>query len=475
MSMPAGVRSCPCLVIAGTSSGVGKTTFTAALARALTLRGLRVQTFKCGPDYLDPTYHQKASGRTCHNLDPWLMGEAALRTTFALATQNADIALVEGVMGLFDGRDPETDESSTAHVAKLLGASVLLVADASGMARSFAALVHGYRNFDPALRVVGALANRVGSPAHGSLLARVLPADLAYFWLARDPALAFCERHLGLVRAADEADEKLTTWAQRIDRELDVGALLALARPVALDTEARRTQPLARRCRIGVAQDAAFHFYYPFNLHLLEAAGAELVHFSPLHDAALPPVDGLYIGGGYPELFADKLGPTSPVGRAVRDHAAAGKPVYAECGGLMWLTRALTALDGHTHPMLGLVDAVVTMQPKRQALGYAEVATKRATLLGPAGRTLYGHEYRYSTLTPADAGEGAYLLKGRRGAPDRTEGYGGGNVLASYVHLHWGRTPEAAAAFVARCMDGKARTGSGALAQLSGEVERALG
>jgi cobyrinic acid a,c-diamide synthase len=457
MSVTEGARSCPCLVIAGTSSGVGKTTFTAALARALSLRGLKVQTFKCGPDYLDPTYHQQASGRTCHNLDPWLMGEAALRTTFALATQDADIALVEGVMGLFDGRDPETDESSTAHVVKLLGANVLLVADASGMARSFAALVHGYRSFDPALRVVGALANRVGSASHGGMLARALPADFAYFWLARDAALAFSERHLGLVPAAEETDEKLTVWAQRLERELDVDALRALACPVTVQAQVDALPRKARRCRIGVAHDAAFHFYYPYNLHLLEAAGAELVHFSPLHDAALPPVDGLYIGGGYPELFADKLGPTTPMGRAVQAHAAAGKPVYAECGGLMWLTCALTTLDGQNHPMLGLIDATVAMQSKRQALGYADVTTTRDTLLGPAGRAFRGHEFRYSTLTPLRAAEAAYVIQGRRGQADRPEGYGGGNLLASYVHQHWGRTPEAAEAFVAHCAEHRAR------------------
>jgi cobyrinic acid a,c-diamide synthase len=447
----------PRLVVGAASSGSGKTTLALALAAAFRARGLRIATFKCGPDYLDPGYHARASGGASHNLDGWMMGEAAVLATFARAGRGADLAVIEGVMGLFDGASPTSEAGSTAQLAKWLDAPVVAVLDASGMARTAAAVAGGLAAFDPGVRVGALVCNRIGGRGHLDLLRQAVAAPPVLGGLPARPELAFPERHLGLVTAAEAlGDGVIAGWARIAEEWLDLDALLALARSAPAlelpDPPARGAGRGARppRCRIGVARDEAFHFYYEDNLGRLEAAGAELVPFSPVHDAGLPPVDGLLLGGGYPEVHAEALAANRPMLVAVRALAAARRPIYAECGGLMYLASAIRTVDGREHAMVGLLPGVAVVHERLQALGYAEVTTRAPTALGPAGLRFRGHEFRNSDLEVAPSVPRAYDVSRLGGAP-REEGYALGSVLASYVHAHWASCPAAAEAFVAAC------------------------
>jgi cobyrinic acid a,c-diamide synthase len=442
----------PCLVLGAASSGSGKTTLAVALAAALRARGLRVAPFKCGPDYLDPGYHARASGAASHNLDGWMMGEEAVRATFARAARGADVALVEGVMGLFDGASPTSDAGSTAEIARWLGAPVVAVLDASGMARTAAALARGLAAFDPRVRVAALVCNRVGSRAHLELLRDAVDAPPLAGGLPVRAELAFPERHLGLVTAADAlSDAVVRGWGELAEAWLDVDGLLALARSASA-VEAPEPPAIApdRRCRIGVAHDEAFHFYYADNLARLEALGGELVRFSPVHDRELPPVDGLLLGGGYPEEHAAALAANRSMREAVRAFAAEGRPIYAECGGLMYLASAIRGRDGREHEMVGLVPGVAVVRERLQALGYAEVTTRVPSILGPAGLVFRGHQFRYSELAVAPSVPRVYAVAQRRGGA-LEEGYAAGSVLASYVHAHWASCPAAAEGLVAAC------------------------
>ncbi len=461
VSAGASVPLIPRLVVAGTASGVGKTTVTVALTRALRASGLRVAVFKCGPDYLDPTYHSRASGRVSQNLDGWMMGRDAVRATFARATRDADIAVIEGVMGLFDGASPTGEEGSTAEIAKWLEAPVVLVVDAGGMARSIAAVAQGFASFDPELRIGAVLANRVGSSGHLDLLRRALKSPPILGGLPRDLGHTFPERHLGLFTADDDRvpEALFAHWGTTAASWCAVPALVELARsaPATGVLVEETAAPSARRCRIGIARDEAFHFYYADNLARLEALGAELVPFSPVRDAALPDVDGLYIGGGYPEAHAAALAANAPMLDAIRAFAAQDGPIYAECGGLMYLSRAIATRDGERHPMVGLIPSEARMCEKLQALGYVEVETQAKTILGGVGSRFRGHQFRYSELSPPPEGiEHVYSLRRRRGGETSAEGYRVRSVVASYVHAHWASNPRIAASFVESCARARA-------------------
>jgi len=449
------VTNAPRLLIAGVSSGVGKTTFTLGLCAALRRRGIAVSVFKCGPDYLDPSYHRVASGRSVHNLDSWLMQKPRLVSTFL--RQAGEVSLIEGVMGLFDGLSPTSPTGSSAEIAGWLEAPIALVCDASGMARSVAAVAHGFASFDPDVRVAGLVCNRVGSRGHLELVQRAcatrtgLPRLLG--GLSKNPGARFPERHLGL-RTARELDlgPAIDAWASEVEALCDVDALLALARSApALLTPEPGTPPPAPRCRIGVADDAAFHFYYDANLHLLEQAGATLVRFSPLADATCPDVDAIYIGGGYPELHARELAANQGMLESVRAHARGGRLIYAECGGLMYLSDAIVTREGETHPMLGLVRGKAVMAGQLQALGYVEVETRDASPVGRAGTRFRGHQFRYSRLEDA-APPARYEVTIARSGVRSLEGYGEGNVLGSYVHAHWAESPEIPEQLVEHCV-----------------------
>jgi cobyrinic acid a,c-diamide synthase len=442
----------PRIVLGGVSSGVGKTTTTIAIARALRARGMRVALFKCGPDYLDPTYHARAIGAASHNLDGWMMGREAVLATFARASATADIAIAEGVMGLFDGASPTGEEGSTAEIAKWLGAPVALVVDASGMARSIAAVAKGFASFDPDLRLGAVIANRVGSRGHLDILKSALRSPPILGGFPSDGGHAFPERHLGLTTADDASvpEALLDHWAARAEEWLALDAIVDLARSAPpIEAQAEVATRSEARCRIGLAFDEAFHFYYEDNLRRLEALGAELVRFSPIRARDLPPVDALYFGGGYPELHAEALAGNVDLRRAITDFAARGGPIYAECGGLMYLTRAIVTRDGQRHPMVDLVHADAVMCERLQALGYVEVETQAKTILGPAGLRFRGHQFRYSELRDVEPGAASvYSVRRRRGGDVSREGYGAANVVASYVHAHWASNPLVAKNFV---------------------------
>jgi len=446
------MRSIPRLVIAGGGSGVGKTTIVALLALAFRARGLRVQCFKCGPDYLDPTWHKRASGREPQNLDSWMMGRDAVLQTFAFATADADIALIEGVMGLFDGAEASSDVGSTAEISRILQAPVVCALDAKGVARTILPLYLGLKHFDPAVNTVGLLANRVGSKGHLDLLKKACGDELLG-GLPKDPRLAIPERHLGLHAALADAfeDERIQLWTSLAQEWLDLDKLWerACAAPSLELASSSRVEDVARRCRIAVAYDEAFHFYYSHNLQLLQKAGAEIVYFSPLKDQALPAdVQAVIIGGGYPELHARDLSEQQGMRESLQNFAAGGGTIFAECGGLMYLCRALQTRDGVEYPMLNLLPAKAVMQDKIQALGYTEVEQDCDTILGPAGLRFRAHQFRYSYLELDEKIPTVWRLRGKRQKTVIEEGYAKGRILASYAHGHWASNPSLAQNFV---------------------------
>jgi cobyrinic acid a,c-diamide synthase len=447
------------LVIAGTQSGVGKTTVTLGLLYVLARRGLKVQPFKVGPDFIDPGHHTRAAGCVCRNLDGWMLSREANLALFRRRAREADVVVVEGVMGLFDGYDGASEAGSTAQMAKWLGLPVLLVVDARAMARSAAALVHGFASFDPALSLAGVVFNRIGSAAHLEYLNQALSClkgVRGFGGLPRDQELAIPERHLGLATAEDHPldDAYLGRLADRLETHLDLEGLLEALPRLTLPEEPAPapavTPPLVR---LGVARDRAFCFYYPENLELLASFGAELVPFSPLEDRELPPgLDGVYLGGGYPELHAGQLAANAGLKQALQEAVAGGLPIYAECGGLMYLTREIRDLEGRVHPMVGVLPFAVRMLPRLKSLGYREVTLMAPGLLGPAGTRVRGHEFHYSEIVgEADGVPRLYRLTARRGGTAVSEGYRENRVLASYVHLHFGSNPEVARHLVASC------------------------
>jgi len=453
----------PTILLGGTASGVGKTSLTLGIVRAMRRRGMRVQTFKVGPDFLDPTYLAAASGRTCYNLDGWMTGRDYVRGLFARACGDADLAVIEGVMGLFDGAEADSLEGSSAQVAAWLDSPVLLVANAHGASRSLAAAVRGFASFEPSVRVAGVIANRCGSDRHveglrTSLQAASCPPLVGA--IPRDALPALQHRHLGLLTADSDTltEQTLEALADAAERWVELDAVMALARTGRnhqdhKDYEDHKDQT---RCRIGVARDRAFHFYYPDNLEALRAAGAELAEFSPLTDRELPEgVDALYFGGGYPEVHAAELAANAPMRTAVREFADRGGCIYAECGGLIYLGRTLRGLDGASHQMAGVLPVVTRMLERLRTLGYVEVELAADAAWGAAGQRLRGHEFHYSEIESDElAGGGwerAYRLNRRRGGVERSEGFQRGRVLASYVHLHWASRPEAAGRLVDAC------------------------
>jgi cobyrinic acid a,c-diamide synthase len=451
----------PRVVVAATGSGVGKTTATVALIGAMRARGLKVAAFKCGPDYLDPTYHERAAGVRSHNLDGWMMDRDAVIATFARVSAGADIAVIEGMMGLFDSATPTSDEGSTAQIAKWLDAPVIVVADASGVARTIAAVAAGFARFDPAVRVAGMICNRVGSRAQLDLLRAAQPEVPIVGGFPASANLSFPERHLGLLMADESTvpQRLIDGWSSLAAEWLDLDAIVELARSApALENRASAAAGFdvtsRPRSRIGVAYDAAFHFYYEDNLNRLRLLGAEVVNFSPIRDRELPDIDGLYFGGGYPEAFARELSSNDAMLAAIRGFAARGGVIYAECGGLMYLLDAIRTLDGIRWPMAAIVPGVAVMSDRLQALGYVEVETCADSILGPAQTRFRGHQFRYSTLEGSESGkriDRIYNVAPRWGGTPFAEGYRIGNVLASYVHAHWASNPAVAEALVGAC------------------------
>jgi cobyrinic acid a,c-diamide synthase len=439
------MRLGPRLVVAGTQSGVGKTTVASGLMAALRARGRRVAPAKVGPDFIDPGYHALACGRPGRNLDAWLCGGELIRPLAARAADSADVLIVEGVMGLFDGAG-DGAPSSTADVALLLDAPVLLVVDCSAQAASVAALVHGFATFEPRLNVAGVILNRLASDGHErmvrdalSAMPRPVPVVGA---LHHDERLAWRDRHLGLVPVAEQPDAvraALDVLAVAIDAGCDLAAVESIARAAPVQDVSE--VPIPRRvgaARVAIARGRAFTFAYPDNAEALAAAGAEIGGFDPLVDERLPDdVDAIVVGGGFPEVMAEQLSANLPLLEDVRRRVRSGLRVWAECGGLLWLARSL---DGH--PMASVVDTVAAMSP-RLTLGYHEAVARARTPVGDAGTPLRGHEFHYSTVTPA--GEALEL---RSAFGSHLGGFATPTMLASYLHVHLAGQPHLAEAFV---------------------------
>ncbi|MEU6826803.1 cobyrinate a,c-diamide synthase [Streptomyces atriruber] len=446
------------LVIAAPSSGSGKTTVATGLMAAFTAAGLAVSPHKVGPDYIDPGYHALATGRPGRNLDAYLCGPDLVAPLFAHGAAGCDLAVVEGVMGMYDGAAGQGELASTAHVAKLLRAPVVLVVDASSQSRSVAALVHGFASWDPEVRVAGVILNKVGSDRHEALLREALDESGVPVLgaLRRAPQVHAPSRHLGLVPVAErqaEAVESVTSLAARVREGCDLDGLLALARSApplpdeAWDPRTGFTAPPEGRGPakpvVAVAGGAAFTFSYAEHAELLTAAGAEVVTFDPLHDEQLPAgTAGLVIGGGFPEVYAPELSANEPLRKAVAELALSGAPVAAECAGLLYLSREL---DGK--PMCGVLDAKARMS-ERLTLGYREAVAVSDSVLAATGTRMRGHEFHRTAVEP---GAGPAPAWGLHRPERRVEGFVQGNVHASYLHTHWAAEPGVAHRFVGRC------------------------
>jgi cobyrinic acid a,c-diamide synthase len=450
-------RHTPALIIAGTHSGSGKTTVTLALLAALARRGLRVQAFKVGPDFIDPGHHAHLTGRSGRNLDTWLLDREALAATYERATVGADIAVIEGVMGLFDGRGPLDESGSTGDLARRWDLPVVLVVDARGIARSVAPLVLGFASFDRTVRVCGVIANRVGGPRHFDeylvpALRSAADAVEPLGYLVRDDALAIPSRHLGLLTAEElgAGSDFVHRLADAAEATLDLERLIALAHPPRLHSDpvsgsqGGSIAAATSRVRVAVARDAAFCFYYQDNLDLLAAEGADIVPFSPLEDHVLPEGTALlYLGGGYPEVFAAQLAANGPMRSAVRAFHGQGGSIFAECGGMMACAESLRDVSGAEWPLWGLIPARVTMHQRFAALGYVTIAAEEHTPFGQAGTLVRGHEFHYSTLEPrVPVRFTTRLLRpDRESTPD---GIRVGNLFAGYAHSHFGSNPHVA-------------------------------
>jgi len=463
-------QSIPRIIIAGTQSGTGKTSLALALVASLKQRGLRVQTFKVGPDFLDPSYLTVASGRPCYNLDGWMTRKEYILRLFHRTTGDADIAVIEGVMGLFDGSDPETSEGSTAEMARWLDAPVLLVVNTHGMARSLSAIVKGCAEFERDLKIAGIIANHCGSNHHKEWLAQSLRSASLPPLLGAVPRGAFPtlpSRHLGLVTADAQnlTARTLENLADVLDQQLSVDTVMEIARntsPLSVTEPEQGTKLGPKRISMGVAHDRAFHFYYPDNLDEFKSRGCNLIHFSPLQDRGLPEeIDALYFGGGYPEEFAETLAENREMREAVRQFAKRGLPLYAECGGLMYLTQGIETTEGKRYPMVGLLPVWSRMLNRLMSLGYVEVTLTNDTLWGERGAVLRGHEFHYSELAGSPQEDSfwtpVYRVKRRRSEKVLTEGFQQKNVLASYVHLHWASQSRSVETFIERCGAGPPR------------------
>lgn len=433
----------PRLVIAGTHSGVGKTTIATGLMSAFRQRGLSVRSAKVGPDFIDPGYHSVATGSFPRNLDPWICGSDAIAPLAGRASVGADILVVEGVMGLFDGAVDGTP-SSSADVANLLDAPIILVVDAASMSSSVAALVAGYRDHDPTIKLAGVILNRVGSQHHATLLVEALDAiDVDVFGCVyRNENLVWRDRHLGLI-PVQEQDPALVREIERLGRILtescDLDRLLEIAvRSPPKPVSDPSVPDFVANVRIGLATGTAFTFSYQDNIEALQAAGAEVITFDPVNDEGLPSdLDGLVVGGGFPEVYAESLSTNKAMLGSVRDALASGLPTWAECGGLLWLCQEL---DGR--PLVGSVPAS-GMMTKKLTLGYREATVQVRNPLGERGHVLRGHEFHYSKVKPAGD---ALELQSRFST--RLEGFAGPNVLATYLHLHLGGNHRPASHFV---------------------------
>jgi len=455
--------SVPRILIAGATSGVGKTTITAGIIAALKARGMNVQPFKCGPDYIDPGYLSLASGRPCRNLDSWLIPQDNLRGLFARAVREADIAVVEGVMGLYDGRNGMEGSGSSAEIARLLDIPVILVLDVSRTSGSAAAMALGYRSLDTRLNIAGVILNRVGSPNHLRWTKEAVEKKAGIpvvGYLPGQTSLHLPERHLGLVPAPEIGESCLESIRRQVEKTIDLEAVTALANKASPVQDAGVSlfppEEMAKKVKIAVARDEAFSFYYEDNLELLSAWGAQLEFVSPLKDRGLPAgAGGIYIGGGFPEIFARQLAGNAEFKSSLSKAAGEGMPVYAECGGLMYLSRAIVDFEGEEHEMAGVLPGRAVMRKHRKRMGYAEVRALRDGPVSRKGDALRGHFFHWSEM-PVPEESAAYRVVEPEGGLEGILTGPENNIQASYLHLHFGSDIRLAKRFIEQCRRGTA-------------------
>ncbi|WP_078428669.1 cobyrinate a,c-diamide synthase [Alkalihalobacterium alkalinitrilicum] len=451
------------IVIAGTNSGVGKTTLTIGLMAAFKKKGLTVQGFKCGPDYIDPSYHTAVTGRQSRNVDSWMLEHDIVNDIFVDASQGADLSIIEGVMGFYDGKSPKSNVGSTAEISLLLQAPVILVVNIASMARSAAAIVKGYQMLDPNVNIAGVILNQAGSKGHFELCKTAIEEECdvpVVGYLLKGDGLTIPERHLGLIPAIErgELDEFFYELGDVVADRIDLDELLRISErgpTLELKTDLFSQQDeQEREVKIAVAYDSAFNFYYRENFKLLEKTGAELIFFSPLAGETLPAeVDGLYIGGGFPEEFAKELSENEQAKEDIKNAISNGLPTFAECGGFMYLTESIASSEGETFPMVGVIPGKVKMQERLAALGYRQVTAIDETFLFKKGEEARGHEFHYSTFESDKEFEKAYYVKALRG--EKEEGYRTDNIVAGYTHIHFASNPKVAASFVEKCVQYK--------------------
>lgn len=447
-------------VIAAPSSGTGKTSIALGLMRAFKNQGLTVQPYKTGPDYIDPAFHTQACGRPSRNLDLWMLAPEVLKGLFIKNALGADLCLVEGVMGMYDGLGHGLDNGSTAHLSRVLEAPVVLVIDGRGVSTSAAAIVKGFKDLDPRVNLGGVILNQVSSDKQYQLIREAVEslAQVPCFgYVEKIPDAALESRHLGLIPSVETADleQKLERLAQGLEKTVDLQGLLKLSEV----GPGLVTSPLAvpaAHCpvKIGLARDEAFNFYYEDNLDLFRSFGVEWVPFSPVHDRQLPEgLGGIYIGGGFPEVFAEKLSQNQEMLTSLREAAESGMPLFAECGGFMYLMEAIKDFEGQIHPMAGILPGTAVMTRRLQRFGYATVVLKEDSLFGPLGTAFKAHEFHRSLREGRTAEEkAAYRVTKARPPHEEWEcGANTGNVLAAYAHIHLYSNPQAALNFVRAC------------------------
>lgn len=450
------------LVIAGTGSGVGKTTITIGLMAALKQRGLTVQGFKCGPDYVDPTYHTAVTGRPSRNLDSWMLTEETVQSIFARGVQGADIAIIEGVMGLYDGRDPASDEGSTAHISSMIDSSVLLVVNCASMARSAAAMVKGFQQFSDQVHIAGVIANQVGSEGHFQLVKTAIEKEChipVIGYVKRELDIEIPERSHGLIPSVERGELQpfFNRLGSLITETIDLEQLLQIAKKEPTVHEIKLPeQQVSKKVTIAVAKDLAFHSYYIENFELLESKGAQLRFFSPLANEPVPEdADGLYLGGTLPEEFVHQLTANKQALQSIQQSIKNGLPTFAEGGGFMCLASEIETTNGESFPMAGIVPGKIQLHKKLAALGYREVKAFGDNFLIKQGETARGHEFHYATFEPFDKVKPAYQTVGMRGMKE--DGFVTKKLVAGFTQIHFASNEKIVRNFIHTCMTNKER------------------
>lgn len=431
---------------------------------ALKKRGLTVQGFKCGPDYIDPSYHTAVTNRVSRNLDSWMLTKDTVLDIFTHGSKGAYISIIEGVMGFFDGKNPTTNQGSTAEISMITKSPVLLVVNCASMARSAAAIVKGFQLFAEGPNIIGVIANKVGSEGHFKLVKTAIEQEChvpVIGYLKRELDIEIPERHLGLIPSIErgELDPFFDKLGELVLETIDIEKLLELSKVLPLNrtqTSSLFEKKKGKSVKIAVAKDAAFNFYYPENLEILESYGAEIVYFSPLADESLPEdVDGLYLGGGFPEEFARELSQNHKVKHSIKQAIEQGFPTLAECGGFMYLTESIETTQKFSYQMVGVIPGKVKMQTKLAALGYREINGRKHNFLIGENENARGHEFHYSTFHCESDIQYAYETKGMRGTKE--EGYLKHNLVAGYTHFHFASCTDLVENWIRKCIQNKVR------------------